>query len=202
MHTRRLTMLLLGMWLGASLLMDWMAIESFGTVPAGMDSVRQREPLLVRTIGEDPVRQLLRFQTAELNRHHNYSWGFAQVAFGLGLVVVVLFATNGNKPALILSSAMFLLAAGMQFAVMPSMLERDRALDFAAGDATLERAAFAGSHNTYIGMEVLKLLTGLGLAGVLLYRERGGASGSTRRRRRRSDNLDEVDYTDRGRVNR
>ena len=201
MHSRRFTTLLLGLWLGASLFMDWASIDSFWTIDGAAQSAREREPILVRTIGAGPVRELLRFQTAELNRHYAYIWGYAQVALGAVLLVVVLFATNGNKAALALSAAMLLLVAGMQFAVMPPMLEQGRALDFAAGkDLTRERAAFAGSHNTYIGMEVLKLVMGFGLAGVLLYRERGG-SGSTRRRRRVSD-LDEVNYANHGRVNR
>jgi hypothetical protein len=201
MHTRRLIMLLLGLWLGASVLMDWISIGGTDTIPASFDSARQREPIMVRTIGEGPVRELLRYQTAELNRHHTYFWGFAQIGMGVVLVLTVLFATNGNKPGLILSSAMLLLVMGMQFAVVPAMLEQDRALDFAVGDVSRERAAFAGSRNTYMGMEVMKLFAGLGLAGVLLYRERGGTSGSTRRRRR-LDKIDVVDYANHGRVDR
>ena len=201
MHTRRLTALLLGLWLGASLLMDWITIEGTSSVPASVESVRQREPKMVGTIGADPVRQLLNFQTAELNRSHNFLWGFAQLALGGVLLLVVLFVTNGNKPALILSAAMLLLVVGMQFAVMPVMLENDRVLDFAVGDVARERAAFAGTRNTYFGMEILKLLAGVGLAGVLLYRERD-ASGSSRRRRRTNDKLDVIDYANNSRVNR
>jgi hypothetical protein len=201
MHTRRLTALILGLWLGASLLMDWISYEGTTTIPAAFEAVRQREPILVRTIGDGPIQQLLRFQTAELNRNYTYFWGFAQIAIGVVVLVVALFATNGNKPALILSAAMVVIVLGMQFAVMPVMLENDRILDFATSDMARERAAYAGTRNTYIGMEILKLLTGFGLAGVLLYREREG-SGSSRRRRRRSENVDIIDYADNSRVNR
>ena len=106
--------------------MDWISVESTSSVSASFDSVRQREPKMVSTIGADPVRQLLNFQTAELNRSHAYLWGFAQLAIGAALLVVVLFVTNGNKAALILSASMLMLVIGMQFAhtdVEPDAME-------------------------------------------------------------------------------
>jgi hypothetical protein len=199
MHTRRFTALLLGLWLGASVLMDWVSAVSFSTVEESYSSASHRAVELVRSIGSGPVHQFLHFQTAELNRHNAYTWGFAQCFIGAVLLVVVLFTTNGHKVSLALSGAMLLLALGMQFGVMPSMLEQDRALDFATSDMARERAAFVGSHNTYIGLELLKLLTGVGLAGVLLYRSK---DEGIRRRRRTSERLDVIDYAQQGRVNR
>ena len=182
--------------------MDWTALEGANTVDSAFNSARQREPILVRNIGNEPVTEIIRYQTAELNRHFTYIFGYVEVAFGVVLLVVVLFATNGHKPALALAAGMALLAIGMQFAVIPAMLEHDRALDFAGGkDLTRERATFAGSHNTYLGMEAFKLLLGCGLAGVLLYREKNGSGGSTRRKRRVSE-FDQVNDANHGRVNR
>src|SRR5262249_23255081 len=87
MHTRRLTTLLLGLWLGASILMDWIAMDSFSVVDDSFQSARDREPAMVKSIGVDPVKALLRYQTAELNRHHLYLWGYVQSVFGIVLVV-------------------------------------------------------------------------------------------------------------------
>jgi hypothetical protein len=200
MHTRRLTALVLGLWLGASLLMDWIGIVSFSTVEESYSSASHRATDMVRAIGSGPVHQLLRYQTAELNRHYAYDWGFGQCLLGVILLLMVLFATNGNKKALGLSGGMLLLALGMQFGVMPAMLEQDRALDFASSaDIARERAAFNGSHNTYIGLETLKLLAGAGLAAVLFYR---GSEESSRRKRRRASEVDIIEYPQQSRVNR
>jgi hypothetical protein len=203
MHTRRLITLLLGLWLGASLLMDWTSFAGPASLGESFTSVRQREPMMVRSIGEEPVRQLLRYEAAELNRTYAYGWGWAQCIFSVVFVVIVLFATNGNKAALALSAAMMLITLGMQFGVMPGLLELDRGLDFAIGaDGVTARAAFAGPHNTYVAMEVLKLLVGFGLAGYLLYRGAGESSGRRRRRSSSSGELDDVNYANHGRINR
>jgi hypothetical protein len=198
MHTRRLTTLLLGLWLGASLFMDWMAASAFSTVDASYQSAKERQPALVADIGDQPFRDVLKYQTAELNRHYFYIWGFIQSAFGVALVVVILFATSGRKTALALAVAMAAMAIGNQFGVLPSMMEKDRALDFAPPkEMERERAVFAGSHNTFLGLEAVKMLAGFALAGVLLYR-----SPQESRRRRRVSEFDPIDNANDSRVNR
>jgi len=197
MHTRRLTTLLLGLWLGASLFVDWMATNSFTTVDTSYQSARARQPKLVLDIGEQPIRAILKFQTAELNRHYSYVWGFAQSAFGVMFAIVIAFTTRGRKAPLVLAVTMVAMAIGNQF-VLSSMLERDRALDFTVPSETArERAVFTGSHNTFIGVEVAKMLAGFALAGVLLFR-----SPQESRRRRRVSEFDQVDNANNSRVNR
>lgn len=200
MHSRRFTALLLGLWLGASLLMDWVSMSAFSTVAPAYESLQHREPVLVREIGPEPTRRLLRFQSAEVNRYLTYVWGWAQCAFGVILLLVVLFSTNGHKLMLGFSAAMLLMALAMQFGVMPSMIEQDRKLDFATTeDLRRDQAIFNGSHNTYVGMEIFKLVAGLGLAGTLLYQR------SDSRRRRRSSGeveINSVNYPHNSRINR
>jgi Domain of unknown function (DUF4149) len=197
MSSRRIAVYLLGLWLGCTLFMGWVATHNLASVdPILKQSDRQLQREL-KDIGYDRVKALLRFEAAELNRHYFYYWEWLQLLMAGVLLVILLNATNGNKLTLVVMVSVVLLLLVQHFLVGPEVLELGRGLDFAAPDQMLdERRAFRTFHAYYSSIELIKLvLVGLISVRMLLH-------GSSGKRRRRSGKIEVVDDTDNGHVDR
>ena len=191
MSSRRISVFLLGLWLGCLLFMGWVAMHNLGSVEPILkqsDRQLQRE---VKDIGYDRVKTLLRFEAAELNRFYFYNWEWIQMILGLITLVVLFDATNGSRLTLVLMAGVMLLLLVQHFLVEPEVLELGRGLDFAASDQMLdERRAFRTYHAYYSSIEVMKFLTLSFIAVRMLMH------GSSGKRRRRSVKIDAVDDAD------
>ncbi len=191
MSSRRISVFLLGLWLGCLLFMGWVATHNLGSVEPILkqsDRQLQRE---VKDIGYDRVKTLLRFEAAELNRFYFYNWEWIQMILGLITLVVLLDATNGNRLTVVLMTGVMLLLLVQHFLVEPEILELGRGFDFAASDQMLdERRAFRTYHAYYSSIEVMKFVT-LGFIAVRMLMH-----GSSGKRRRRSVKVDAIDDAD------
>ena len=191
MSSRRISVFLLGLWLGCLLFMGWVATHNLRSVEPILkqsDRQLQRE---VKDIGYDRVKTLLRFEAAELNRFYFYNWEWIQMILGLITLVVLFDATNGSRLTLVLMAGVMLLLLVQHFLVEPEVLELGRGLDFAASDQMLdERRAFRTYHAYYSSIEVMKFLTLSFIAVRMLMH------GSSGKRRRRSVKVDAVDDAD------
>ena len=111
---------------------------------------------------------------------------------------LLLFATSASKKTLGVALAMLLLVLVNQFAVLPSIIGLGRAVDFA--DSTKfpsQRKQLAAMHTVYSSFEGLKMLTGLGLGGLLIF-----SRTDRKRRGRRSTDLNKVDDANYSHVDR
>jgi hypothetical protein len=117
MHTRRLSMLILGLWLGLTFAMLFVATQNFR--------------------GVDNTRLLLRYQIAELNRFYFDWYGVAQITLAFSLAACLLFATNGNKFVLLLAGAAILVVIVEKSFLYPEITYLGRLLDFAPKDTAL-----------------------------------------------------------------
>jgi hypothetical protein len=189
MHPRRLSTLILGFWLGASLLMTWVATDNFGSVERALKRATKSAEEAIAGIGPETTRTLLRYHSSEQNRRYFLYWGLAQMALGIALALVLLFATNGNTVTMILAAGMLASTGVQRFFIAPQMIEIGRALDFASIDEYREeRRAFWNYHRAYTIVELAKLGCGAALALRLLL----SSGGSGRRRRSRLDA--EIDF--------
>lgn len=180
MSSRRLAVFLLGIWLGCSLFMVWVAthnLRSVDTVVKQTDAQLQRE---IKDIGYDRVRTLMRFEAAELNRHYFYYWGWIQLLWGVITGLVLLNATSGNRFTMLMMVAIFLILLLQHFLVSPAIVEMGRGFDFAPADQMQdERRAFSTYHAYYSSMEAIKLLLLTAVCGRMLLH---GSSGKRRHR--------------------
>lgn len=180
MSSRRLAVFLLGIWLGCSLFMVWVAthnLRSVDTVVKQTDAQLQRE---IKDIGYDRVRTLMRFEAAELNRHYFYYWGWLQLLWGVVTGLVLLNATSGNRFTMLMMVAIFLILLLQHFLVSPAIVEMGRGFDFAPADQMQdERRAFSTYHAYYSSMEVIKLILLTVVCGRMLLH---GSSGKRRHR--------------------
>jgi hypothetical protein len=196
MHSRRFCALLLGGWIAGSLVTAWVASHNLTSVEAhaSISVKRIREEVLAA--GEDRVRGLFRLQAAELNRYYFEHWELAQLAIGLLLGVILLFATNGNRLMMAAWLTMYVIVLFQHFALTPRMIELGRGLDLSSIDEFIdERKAFQKLHAFYGWNELAKGLAALVLGARLLV-SRGPASG-----RRRRSRIDEVNNANDSHVN-
>ena len=199
MNTQRLACILLGAWLSGSLFMAAVAVGNFRIADRIlMSPASPGVSKAIETLGAVDARYLLRHQVGEINRTFFEFWGLSQLALGLLLFCLLLFATSASKKTLGVALAMLLLVLVNQFAVLPSIIGLGRAVDFA--DSTKfpsQRKQLAAMHTVYSSFEGLKMLTGLGLGGLLIF-----SRTDRKRRGRRSTDLNKVDDANYSHVDR
>jgi len=194
MHPRRFATLLLGAWLGGCAWSGWVATHNLRAADSIVKEAGFQARKTIDEIGDVRARRLLRYHSAELNRHYFFTWELIEFVFAAALGTLLLFTTNGNRLLMALVSAMFLIVVVQHFTLTPQMTELGRGLDFAGPDELIEeRRSFRGYHELYGYLALAKLALGLGLVGRLMF-----ASGNGRRRRSRK--VDVVDHADHSHV--
>jgi hypothetical protein len=135
----------------------------------------------LKTLGHESARMLLRWQAGEQNRRLFELWEAAQIVVGMAVLFVLLFGSTEGKYALALSLALLLIVALQRFLLTPAMVSLGRMIDFVPPDTrSPERVRFYVLHSGYAGLEILKIILCLLLAGKLLVhtrRQSGHAAG-------------------------
>jgi hypothetical protein len=174
LRNRRLACLALGIWLGAAVAVDVLVTRNFSTVdrfladpgsPAAVYQISQAKP--------QNVRFLLRRSAAEENAWIFENWEWAQIFIALVFFLLIFFGERPPKLALGLTLAMLLLVLAQRFAITPQVISLGREIaDVAPADlaASPANTRFWTFHGVYSGMEILKLLLGLGLGVRLMNR--------------------------------
>ena len=192
MHSRRLACLLLGIWIGAGLLMALVALDSSRSVDRILRNPGPGLSLQIKAFGPNEARLLVEYQAVQRSRWLFEAWSIAQIVLGAVFFFFLLFGTGEGKAALLLALVMLAAVLGQQLLQMPGL--------FAAGgragaDAVPSGAgAVAFADNGYWVVEIGKLAAGLALAFRLIRRH--GSSGHARQK------LDLVNEADHGHVNR
>ncbi len=171
MHSRRLSSLLLGAWLGCSLFMGAVAILSFRSARTLLEEAPpQMRVLTEKAGGQEAMTQILRYEVAEQNRQLFEIWEIFQIVMGLFLFGFLLFGTAEGKMPLVLCLAMVLVVVAMHFLVTPHIVGLGREIDFQPADARpLIRSQLQARHAVYSALELVKLLLGAVLGGLLVW---------------------------------
>ena len=185
----------LGIWLGASVLVAWVATENFLAVDRLLAKPGPAALLSIKSMGPEAVRLLLRYQASEQNRWLFHKWGELQLIGGAGFFLFLLFGTREGKLPLILVLLMLCVTAIQLWAFVPTMTALGRLVDFLpANQMTGERNRFWLLHTAYVIAEVCKW--GAGSFLIVRLAHRHGASRDVRKK------LDVVDKADHRHVNR
>jgi hypothetical protein len=167
---RRLTALLLGAWLGASILTDVAVTENFNAIDPFLQTpgnVAMSTEL--NKIGRDEARLVLRRNAAEENTWIFTNWERVEVALGGVLFLVVLFGGRPQKLQLALCLAMTAIVAGQHFFLLRPIADIGRRIDYLpASDA--ESIKFWRLHGVYSGLEIAKIVLGFLFAARLTLR--------------------------------
>lgn len=170
MKVHRFLCLLLGLWLGASFLMLFVATDNFRVANNAVASPPDALSAVMKSAGAEPVRQILRYQASEANRHLFDVWGVTQFGAALTVFLIVLFGTSSGKFPVFLSLAIVILVGIMHWMVTPQISTTSKLLDFVSlNDMPAERARLRSIHNIYSIMEVVTLLLVSGLGAFFLF---------------------------------
>src|SRR5260221_8961676 len=116
MHHGSCATSLLGGGQAGGFLMQGIASESWGVVDDELSSLPGAAAKIIRTAGKDNARALLRYSAGEQNRFLFEGWELAQMALGVGLILVLIL---GLKSRLLagLTGGMLLLVIFAHFRV-------------------------------------------------------------------------------------
>jgi hypothetical protein len=185
MHFSRISAFLLGALLAGSLFMAFVATGNFQTVSEILKSPPPQAEKMIKQLGEENARLLLRYQAGEENRLFFESWETAQLLVGL-LLAGLLFLRDKGRLLSGLAGAMVILTVFQHFKITPELVWQGRSIDFASVTADpTARQHFFRLHAAYGVIEAVKLLLMIAI-GIGLF--------PRRRRARQQVEINAVDY--------
>ena len=175
MHPTRIAAFLLGALLLGSVFMAFVATENFQTVSRILQSPPPEVGKMIKSLGPDDARMLLRYLAGEENRLFFQTWETVELSMGVALVALLVL---GVKRRLLAGFAggLVILAAFQHFQITPELVWQGRSIDFVAGN-TVARDHFMKLHAAYGMIEAVKLLLLIAIAVPLFWR-----SGRSRQR--------------------
>jgi hypothetical protein len=167
---RGLSALLLGVWLGASILTDVAVTQNFQTVDRFLEAPgNPGTSVELNAIGRARERVILRRNAGEENNWIFLNWERVEFAIGGGLFLLLLFGEKPRKSMLVLSVVILAIVAVEHFLLTSRITELGRIVDdLPATDSRYK--TFWRLHGLYSGLDILKVLAMFGLAALLAIR--------------------------------
>jgi len=151
--------------MGAILMVALAAPAAFRSVDGVMQAPPPATAKLIKEMGPSAVREILHYQVGEANRHMFETWGVVQLVLGVAVFLPLLFFSTVSRPVLGLSLGMLLLAALMEFLMIPRIVDAGRAIR--AGISGQPSAAIERFRMLHLGFTAFELAVAL-LGAVLL----------------------------------
>ena len=155
---------ILGVWIGINLFMWFAAGKSFATVDRVIQAPNPQFARIAQPLTPSDTRELMRHLASEINRTFFKTYNWAQVVFGVALLILLLRQTPRDTVASVLAGTMLVIVLTLTFIVTPQIVMLGRSLDFVPRDPPPpELARFRMLHGAYTGLDGAKLLAGLTL---------------------------------------
>jgi hypothetical protein len=161
---RRLSALLLGAWLGASIVTDVAVTQNFQAVDRFLEA--PGNPVTsaqLNDIGRAQERVILRRNAGAENNWIFLNWERVEFFIGGGLFLLLLFGERPQKSMLGLSLALILIVATEHFLLTPRITELGRTVDELV-KTDPQYKTFWSLHGLYSGLDILKMLVAFGMA--------------------------------------
>ena len=159
--------LLLGAWMGGTLLMWLVATVNFRTADRVLSRPTPEAAPVLLSVPEAERRPVLRHLASELNRWLFRLWGALQLALGAAVLVPLLRQTPRSPVNLTLAGILLLLVVVMLGVITPTITSLGRTMDFVPRNPPPpQMAAFGKLHAAYSFLDVIKLV----LVGILAWR--------------------------------
>jgi len=169
---RRLSALLVGAWLGASIVADIAVTQNFQTVDRFLQAPgNPGTSAQLNEIRRARERAILRRNAGEENNWIFENWERVEFAIGGLLFLLLLFGDRPQKMMLALSLVLLAIVAAEHFLLTPRIIGLGRIVeDLPATDPQYK--TFWTLHGFYSGFDILKMLVGFGLAARLVIRRK------------------------------
>lgn len=177
MHFRRFVCLVLGMWFGGTVMI---AVEA-SYAHRAPDRILA-EPAVgalqhIHAMGREGAGEFMRYTSAEQIRWLRETWDSIQVVIATGVFFLLLFGSSEGKFGLLMAFGMLGLAVFDRFVLTPEIAALGRLSDF------IPPGSYSGDHaralmleGGYVGLEAVKWVLGLALAGSLVFRHQRSAA--------------------------
>lgn len=179
---RRFAAILLGVWLGAILMVTVTAPAAFQSVDISLKFRTPPMTMAVKMLGEPEVYELLRYQVGEANRQMFEAFGLIQLVLAAVIFFLLLFFSHVRRLGLGLSLLMLLMSTGIHWLLIPTIVETGRLLhtsQSSQAQAAVQR--FRALHTAFSTFEATVSMLAVLLLILLLRRRRGGRSGNRSR---------------------
>jgi Domain of unknown function (DUF4149) len=166
-----LAMALLGVWLGWTLFMWFLAGRSFSTVDRALRAPNPQFAEASRPMSPEQTRLVLRHLASEINRAIFRAYGWGQIALGAVLLFLLYWQTPRDTFSLILAGTMLVLVLILALVITPQIISIGRTIDFVPRNPPppgMQR--FWMLHGAFTGLDGVKLLAGLVLLGRWIFK--------------------------------
>lgn len=163
---------ILGVWLGWTLFMWFLAGRNFRTVERVLASSNPQVTEASRLLAPEQARELLRHVASEINRTIFRAYGWAQVVLGALLLLLFYRQVPRDTFSLVLTGTMLALVLILTLVITPQITSLGRSLDFVPRNpAPPGMQRFWMLHGAFTGLDGVKLLAGLVLLGRLILKK-------------------------------
>jgi Domain of unknown function (DUF4149) len=162
---------ILGVWLGWTLFMWFLAGRSFATVDRVLHGDNPEFAEAARPLSPGQTREVLRHLASEINRTIFRAYGWAQIVLGALLLGLLWLQTPRDTFSLVLAGGMAVLVLILVLMITPQIISLGRTLDFVPRNPTppgFQR--FWMLHGAFTGLDGVKLLAGLVLLGRWIFK--------------------------------
>lgn len=164
MHARRFSCMLLGVWLAGSMAMTFIAADSANTAGRILLDHGPAASLRIKTMGQNEARAMLAYAVRQQTRWWLTEWENVELVLGAGFFFYLLFGTREGKLVLFVTLGIYALALFQRFFALPQILDLGNLTDFVPENAAIpERHQLTAVQTTFIGVEIFKVLLGIGL---------------------------------------
>lgn len=170
MHTRRVGAFLIGAWLLGALITAFIAAQSYTNVERFFSNPPPQVSKEIDDVGPDVMRQILRFQASQHNRHVAETWLVIQLGILSALLATSFLTSHRSRIVIIATFLMLAMVLISYFFLTPVMNALSRSYDFQPlGAATMERENYAYYSVWVRVLEIFKAILAFLVAGRLLF---------------------------------
>jgi hypothetical protein len=153
------------------MIMDIAAIASFRSVDRFLADPGIPSAQLLHGAGHENTRILMRREAAEANGWLFERWEWIQLITGLSLFLVLVFGQRPPKIPIGICLLMLVLVLVERLSLTPNIIRLGRLVDFLpAGPQIPDRVQFGLYHNAYSVIDIVKIVMGFAIAGILILR--------------------------------
>lgn len=165
-RTHALAIAILGVWIGWTLFMWFLAGRSFSTSDRVLNNGNPQFRAATQPMAPEQTRVVLRHLASEINRTVFCAYGWGQIVLGALLLFLLSRQAPHDTVALALAGCMFVLVLVLALVITPQIVSLGRSIDFLPRNPPPPGfRRFWMLHGAFTGLDGVKLLAGLALLG-------------------------------------
>lgn len=165
-RTQAAAIAILGVWMGWTLFMWYLAGRSFSTVDRVLGSSNPQFAEATRPLSPEQTRVVLRHLASEINRTIFRAYGWGQITLAALLLLLLWRQSPRDTVALVLAGSVFVVVVILALVITPQIISLGRSIDFLPRHPPPPGfRQFWMLHGAFTALDGVKLFAGLVLLG-------------------------------------